>query len=202
LLNRVWYVCPRQVLLIGAVPATCLQTLAKAAKPSTERLHLRNLFLDGRRYQLQPRPDGFQMSSTTRVPWRRGRGRVAAVLIAGCSEIAGGVTRIELRAHMTLPFFLDIFLLPGWMSLLLLAGPLPLPVGLGASLTLLILSWVWHWYTAVLQAAEMVYFVQVALDDLPAASISALPDGHPTVIPSDFQQEWQKFYDEQQRSSG
>lgn len=195
LLGRLWYIQPERMLLVQATPAVCLQTLARAARPSTERLHLRNLFTDGRRYHLKPAIDGFQLNSTSRVPWRRGRGRVASVLMGTCSEVGEGVTRIDLRARMTLPFLLDVFLLPGWMSLLLISGPLPLPVGVGTSLALLALSWVWHWYAAVLQAVEMTYFVQVALDDLPAATIPELESTSDNLIHAEFKQQWQKFYD-------
>jgi hypothetical protein len=193
--SRVGYVHPRRVLLVRATPAICLQTLSQAARPSTERLHLRNLFTDGRRYHLKPHQDGFLLSSTSRVPWRRRRGRVASVLLGTCTEIESSITRIDLRARMTLPFFLDVFLLPGWMSLLLIFGPLPALVGAGISVALLALSWTWHWYAAVLQATEMMYFVQVALDDLPAAEIPELA-ANGSIIYTDFQQEWQKFYDE------
>lgn len=197
LLNRVWYVHPAQVMLVRASPAACAQVLAKAAKPSTERLHLRNLFAEGRRYYLRPAEAGFRMHSTQRSPWRRGRrDRVASVLTGRYSEIDAETTRIDLRARIALPFFLDVFLLPGWMSLLLLFGPLPVAVGLGASLFLLLLSWVWHWYSAALQATEMIYFVQVALDDLPAATLPALETGGDPVIYADFAQQWQKFYEE------
>jgi len=198
--NRVWSVHQERVLLVRATPAVCLHTLAQAARPSTKRLHLRNLFLDGRRYYLTPSEDGFQMRSTTRVPWRRRRrGRVASILEGSCSEMTEGVTRIDLRAHIAPLFLLDVFVLPGWMSLLLIFGPLPAPVGVASSLLVLALSWAWHWYSAVLQATEMFYFVQVALDDLPAAAVHELPNGGDNVIYADFQQEWQKFYDEHRR---
>ncbi|MAS36732.1 MAG: hypothetical protein CL610_22195 [Anaerolineaceae bacterium] len=199
LINRVWYVHPVQVLLVQAALPVCLQTLAHAAKPSTKRLHLRNLFMDGRRYHLMPWKDGFRLNSTSRLPWRRGHGRVASVLTGTCSEVTADITRIDLRARMTLPFFLDIFLLPGWMSLLLIFGPLPLPFAVGASLLLLLLSWLWHRYNAMLQATDMMYFVQVALDDLPAATLDQLPPGQPNVVEADFRQQWEKFYDEQRR---
>jgi hypothetical protein len=195
LLGHVWYIQPERVLLVQATPAECMETLARAARPSTERLHLRNLFTDGRRYYLKPWKGGFQLNSTSRIPWRRGRGRVASVLMGSCSEISAGVTRIDLRARMTLPFLLDVIVLPGWMSLLLVSGPLPLPVGVSLGGVLLALSWIWHWYAAVLQATEMTYFVQVALDDLPAAIIPELDSRGDNVIYADFQQQWDKFYE-------
>lgn len=198
LIQRIWYVRLEQVLWVGASPGACLQTLAQAARPSTERLHLRNLFSDGRRYMLQPSPGGFQMTTTSRIPWRRGRGRVAALLLGTCSPVDDHITRVDLRARMTLPFLLDIFLLPGWMTLLLVYGPLPRPAGIAASITLLGLSWAWHRYNAVLQALDMMYFVRVALDDLPAAVVPEIPADNHHTIHTDFQRQWEKFYDEHQ----
>jgi hypothetical protein len=197
--SHVWYIQPERVLLVKATPDQCMHTLARAARPSTERLHLRNLFSDGRRYYLKPTDTGFQLNSTSRIPWRRGRGRIASVLLGNCSEIDAGVTRIDLRARMTFTHFADVFLLPGWMGLLLISGPLPLPLGVGLSVVLLALSWIWHWYAAVLQATEMTYFVQVALDDLPAATIPELRSSD-NVIHAEFQQQWQKFYEQHKDS--
>jgi hypothetical protein len=195
LLHRVWYTHPRRVLLVHATPVECLYTLALAAKPSTQRLHLRNLFMDGRRYYLKPNPTGFRLNSTSRPLWRRGRGRIASVLLGVCKPVDDRITRVDLRAHLTPLFLLDVFVLPAWMSLLLIAGPLPRSAGIGASLLILALSWIWHWYTAALQATEMVYFVQVALNDLPEAQVAELSANN------EFAVEWEKFY-EQHRTDG
>ncbi len=97
-------------------------------------------------------------------------------------------------------FLLDVFLLPAWMSLLLIAGPLPRSAGISASLLILALSWVWHWYTASLQATEMVYFVQVALNDLPEAQIPELAASN--VVNSDFSTEWTRFYEQHRTNDG
>lgn len=198
LLDRVWYTHAPQVVLVRATPAVCLQTLAAATKPSTRRLHLRNLFADGRRYLLQPTDDGFRMKSTTRVAWRRQRSRAASVLHGRCDELSEGVTHIEMQVRMSVPFLLDVFLLPAWMTLLLVAGPLPRPVGIGASVIILALSWVWHRTTAMMQAVDMIYFVQVALNDLPEYIPEELPrTTEDNVIYADFEQQWRKFYEDQ-----
>jgi hypothetical protein len=173
-----------------------METLALAAKPSTERLHLRNLFSDGRRYYFKLRKSGFQLNSASRTPWRRRRGRMASVLLGTCSLVSAEVTRVDLRSHMTLVFFLDVFLLPGWMSLLLLFGPLPRSTGILASVIVLSLSWIWHWYNAMLQVTDMIYFVEVALDDLPQARIEQLSASSGNTINADFESEWQRFYEE------
>jgi hypothetical protein len=204
ILNRVWYVHPTVTLLLQAAPAICLQVIANAAKPSVERLHLRNLFTDGRRYYLSEAQHGFQMRSTSKIPWRRRkRTQVAAVLFGTISEVGSGITRIQISSRMTVTYFLDIFILPLWMGALLIFGPLRPQVALAGLGLIFALSWLWHWYGAVLQATEMVYFIQVALEDLQPAEIPALAAVNQHVIYSqdDFQQQWQKFYDEQKHKS-
>lgn len=203
-LNRVWYVHPTVTLLLQATPNVCLQVMVNAAKPSVERLHLRNLFTDGRRYYLSAAQDGFQMRSTSKIPWRRRkRTRVAAVLFGTFSEVSTGITRVQLSSRMTAIYFLDIFVLPLWMGALLIFGPLRPQIALIGLGFIFALSWLWHWYGAVLQATEMVYFIQVALEDLQPAEIPALAAINPHVIYSeeDFQQQWQKFYDEQKHKN-
>lgn len=200
LLNRVWYVHPTVTLLLQATPAMCLQVISNAARPSVERLHLRNLFTDGRRYYLSEAQNGFQMRSTSTIPWRRRkRTRVAAVLFARVSEVSSGITRIQISSRMPVSYFLDIFILPLWMGALLIFGPLRPQVALAGLGAIFALSWLWHWYGAVLQATEMVYFIQVALEDLKPAEIPSLAavNQHVVYTQNDFQQQWQKFYDEQ-----
>lgn len=200
-LNRIWYVHPTVTLLLQATPSMCLQILANAAKPSVQRLHLRNLFTDGRRYYLSEVRNGFQMRSSSTIPWRRRkRTRVAAVLFGTFSDAGNGITRIQLSTRMAAVYFLDIFVLPLWMGVLLIFGPLRPQVALMGLGLIFVLSWLWHWYGAVLQATEMVYFIQVALEDLQQAEIPALAAvNHVVYSEEDFQQQWQKFYDEQKR---
>jgi hypothetical protein len=148
--------------------------------------------------------DGFQMRSTSKIPWRRRkRTRVAAVLFGTFSEVSTGITRVQLSSRMTAIYFLDIFVLPLWMGALLIFGPLRPQIALIGLGFIFALSWLWHWYGAVLQATEMVYFIQVALEDLQPAEIPALAAINPHVIYSeeDFQQQWQKFYDEQKHKN-
>ena len=198
LLNRFYYVYPATVLLVSAPPGACLQTLMTAARPSTERLHLRNLFTSGRRYYVQPAREGFHLTSNSKVPWRyRARTRLAAVVSGQLGEAGAGLYRLRLTARMTRLHLLDVLLVPGWMSVLLLAGPLSPTVKAIAIVALFGLSWAWHWYSAVLQATEMIYFVQVALEDLTVTDVKALPPTSDSVIhaPAEFQEEWEKFYE-------
>jgi hypothetical protein len=188
-------------LTIQATPAECLRAIADAAKPSLHRLHHRNLFTDGRRYYLNPLKDGFWMTSNSKILWRRRtRTSVAAIVNAQFSPVNDDTTRITLYARMRLLYFADIFLIPLFISSILIFAPWPTALIAGLSITLFSLSWIGHRLTAAIQATDMVYFVQKALEDIAPANAPQLPAGEPEMITSnrEFRREWQKFYREHQ----
>jgi hypothetical protein len=197
ILHRIWYVHPAVVLTVPASPAVCLQTLATAARPSTDRLHLRDLFTDGRRYYLRPAKEGFQLTSNSRVPWRRGRTGFTAVL-SGTFTQGGDISRILLRARITIPYLIQVFLVPAFISSIIIFARWPRPVIAGAILFLFGLSWMGHRFNAMLQAGEMVFFVQKALEDLGPAEIPAIPaaTGNLVTLEREFREQWDKFYEE------
>ncbi len=197
ILSRVWYVHPAVVLTVQASPAACLQTLVTAARPSTDRLHLRDLFTEGRRYYLQPAREGFQLTSNSRVPWRRGRTTFTAV-VSGNLSAAGDTTRILLRSRITIPYLLQIFLIPAFISSIIIFARWPRPVIAGSILALFGLSWLGHRLNAMLQAGEMVFFVQKALEDLTPADIPLIPatTDNLVTLEREFREQWDKFYEE------
>jgi len=198
LLHRVWYVHPAVVLTVQASPAVCLQTLAVSAKPSQDRLHLRDLFRDGRRYYLQPSKEGFQLTSNSRVPWRRGRTGITAVMSGTFSDGGSDATRLLLRARISIPYLLNTFFVPLFVSsIIVFAHWSPLVIA-ASILALFSLSWLGHRLNATLQAGEMVFFVQKALEDLAPATIPQLPADTQATITMDreFREQWQKFYEE------
>lgn len=198
LLDRLWYVHEDVVVTVQALPSVCLQTVAVATRPSQKRLHHRNLFTDGRRYIIQPLKDGFQMTCTSKVPWSyRRRTRVAAVLRGTFSPLSEDSTRVHLRTRISLWYLLDIFILPGWMAALLFMSPWSQSVEILLASTLFMLSWIGHRLHANLQANEIVYFVQVVLDDLEPVRVPALPAAADDVVhAADFEEQWEKFYQE------
>ncbi|MBI5668657.1 MAG: hypothetical protein HZC41_11680 [Chloroflexi bacterium] len=197
LLDALWYVHPPVALAVQAAPVECLAALAVAAKPSQQRLHLRNLFTEGRRYHLQATADGFRLTSTSKIPWRRGRTTVAALLI-GDFTAGNGVTRVALRARMRLPYFLDIFLIPSFITSIMVFAPWPMWLITLLALVLYGLSWTWHRLTAAMQAAEMIYFVQKALEDLTPYQTPALGQSAPDVV--DFRDEWERFFNQRKHN--
>src|SRR5215207_10015722 len=100
--QALWQLHPPVALVVRASQRQCLQTLFIAAKPSAERLHLRNVFVGGRRYYLQPQPDGFKLTSDNRLLWggRRNRSRMAAVVYGKFSSTGEDITLVRLHSRM------------------------------------------------------------------------------------------------------
>lgn len=200
LLDTFWFVHPPAALTVQAAPIECLRALAMAAKPSQQRLHLGSLFTEGRRYYLQAANDGFRLTSNSKIPWRRGRTGFAAVLIGQFSEAGDGATRILLRARMRMVYLLDIFYIPSFVTALMVFAPWPQATIMLLALALYGLSWAWHRSTAALQAAEMVYFVQKALQELTPYQTPTLAASAPEVVMPNFQEEWDRFFYQQKNN--
>jgi hypothetical protein len=196
-LRRMWHTTQPVILMIAADPQTCLETLIRAARPSTQRLHQRNLFANGRRYHVQQNRAGFRLTTTRSVRWRY-RKRTSTIAVMKGKLIAYGddVTRVELRARVNAGYLLDTLLIPGLMAALLFYvpwSPVVIAVALGV---LLLLSWVGHRAAAVLETQAMIWFAQKALEDLVPAEVAELTPQQHTVIREDFEQAWEKFYRE------
>jgi hypothetical protein len=204
LLRSLWGLHPPVVLVVRASPVVCLQTLGVGARPSTDRLQLRNLFADGRRYYVQPLADGFRLTSDSRRPYgsRRRRTPVAAALFGRFSEAEGGaVTIIRLRTRMNALYLLNALFIPAFITSIILFMPWSRGVIVSLVVGMFTLSLAAHRLNAALQANAMVFFVQKVLEDLPAAELGQLPATNPEVVaPSPaqagFREQWQKFYEE------
>lgn len=205
-LRALWQVHPPVTLMIGAVPEACLHTLLTATRPSTSRLHHRELFHEGRRYYLQRQSDGFRLTSDTRVFWGSRRQRTRSVtLISGAFSRGGSetqpVTFLRLRAQMRLAATISALLLPAFVSSILVMLPWQPSAIVVLIAALFGLSWTSQRFNAAYQANEMIYFVSKVMEDLPPAAIAALPERGPDVIinPAErtFLSEWERFYDAQ-----
>lgn len=196
---RIWYVHPPIILIIKTTPARCVHSLATATRPRTQRLDLSSLYIEGRRYQLHPHRGGFALTTTSKILWRyRRRTSSAAVLKANLSEIDGETTRIRLHANIKLLYLLDVFLIPAFMTSIVLFIPWP-PLVIGVALgALYLLSWFGHRLNAMLEANEMIFFVQKVLEDFVPAEALSLSAGTAGVIYDrrDFDEAWEKFYRE------
>jgi hypothetical protein len=200
--QALWQLHPPVALVVGAPKAACLQTLLAAAKPSADRLHLRNVFADGRRYYVQPQEDGFRLTSDNRLFWgrRRNRTRVAAVVLGEFSSPDGEITFIRLHSRIRVFYLISGLLLPLFFTSIVVYMPWPHAIISAIIVLLFALSLLGRRFDAALQVNEMVYFVQKALEDLPQVEIAALPSSGPDVVASstmtDFREQWYRFYRE------
>lgn len=197
MLARVWYVHPQTVLFLQTTATASVQTMKTAAQPSTQRLHLRNLFADGRRYFIEARAGGFRMMTTSKVLFRARRRTNATAILRGQFAPFGDLTRLDLIARITVGHLLSSLLLPSFMASLLVAMPWPPPLIALLIALLYALSWFGHRYNARLQAHDMVWFVQKSLEDVTVSDIPSLEANQPDILEHqrDFEDEWERFLD-------
>ncbi|MCL4252956.1 MAG: hypothetical protein KJ043_04150 [Anaerolineae bacterium] len=195
LIKTVWEVDDPVLLMVNIAPMQCIQLMKTASKPSVSRLHHRNLFADGRRYQLEAITGGFRMTTTHKIWWQRRRSAFSAVMNGLFTPFGDDLFQVQLKTHIRLFYFLDIFLLPVFMTSILIYTPWHPLVIITLSLLLFGLSWRGHRLNVALEANEMVWFVRIALQDH-LAQVDELPSDSPYVVAldHDFDREWERFY--------
>jgi hypothetical protein len=101
LITRLRYLHPPVVLLVRASRTACLHTLAMASKPSLSRLHLRDLYNEGRRYYVEPHPAGFRLTSNSRMLWGKYRERtpITATLFGALSPLGDDITCVRMHVQ-------------------------------------------------------------------------------------------------------
>ncbi len=168
-----------------------------AAKPSTQRLHLRNLFADGRRYFVEGNPDGFRMMTTRNVAFRYRRRTTATAILRGRFTPFGELTRVDLTARINTGYLVSSFVIPSFMASLLVYMPWSPALVAVMIATLYGLSWMGHRYNARAEAHEMVWFVQKTLEDATVYEIPTLAASTAEVVDihEDFEAEWSRFLD-------
>lgn len=199
LLLLFWYVHPTVLLILTAPPAACLRTLAQAAKPDARRLHLRDLFMDGRRYDVQVGKDltRFTITTTHNIRWRYRRRTSAVAQLTGRVDLIGeDATRMRLNIRIRLIYLLDTLFIPTFVTSIVIYMNWPVWVIVSAVTAMYTLSWIGHYYNAKLEANEMVYFAQKALEEFipppPPELVSASPE---VTLERDFRAAWQRFYE-------
>lgn len=197
LLAYVWYVHKPAFLIIQATPTDCMEKLATASRPSVKRLHHRNLFQQGRRYFVRPQRDGFRLTTTSSLRWRY-RKRTASTTVLNGTFMPYGedITRVKLQVRINAGYFLDAFLLPAFISSIIIYVPWPPPVIGVLILVLFTTSWMGHRFHAMLEASEMIWFVQKVLEEFIPAEVLALNASTSNTVNynRDFDEEWQRFY--------
>lgn len=202
-LSAAWRLHRPVALVVGASPRALLHALGLAARPSTDRLHLRDLFAEGRRYYVRADAGGFRLTSDSRPRWgsrRQRTGRTALVTGTVRGDEDGGVTLVHLRARMFALHTLRALLIPMGMGLIIVSVTWwPLPARVLLIVAIAVFSWVAHWANAALQAAIMVAFVEKALEHLPphTPTLETGPAAD-VVMPGGFSAAWERFYQQHQ----
>lgn len=194
-LRRIWAILEPLTLNVDAAPAACIEMLQTATRPSTDRLHLREAFVEGRRYFIRPTRDGFQMATTSKTLLnRRRRTEALCILNARAVDTGDGRTSLAFSAHMRPVAFIYTLWVPAAMVWLLWPVPWPRPLIVLLLGLLFAFGWTSLRYGAALEATEMVYFIQKTFEDVPKFSLGQLPTPTDTIVGgSEFDAMWDQF---------
>jgi hypothetical protein len=194
-LRGVWSILDPVTINVDAPPDICLPMLSTAARPSTERLHLRDTFTEGRRYFIDPTAGGFRMATTSKTLFnRRRRTESLTILNARVIPTGDGRTSIAIHARMRLLALVSTLWIPVGMVLLL--WPVPWPRVLTVFLLSLMFGFAWASlrYGAALEANEMLFFIQKTFEDVPKFQLAGLPEHSQTIIgANEFDAMWEQF---------
>jgi len=205
-LRRVWYVLSPMSLVVTVAPTMCMHILATISKPSMKRLEYRQLFANGRRYQIGLQSENsFYIMTTHKLIWsQRRRTRSSAILVGQFmrdSEDAP-ITTIKFRAHIKATYLLDVIPLPLFTTSLIIFMPWnPFVIAI-LTVALFAFSWFGHRYNAALEAHHMVFFIQKALEEHIFKSELLSSQGSAEVVykqEADFAREWERFVENQKR---
>jgi hypothetical protein len=199
-LGRVWFLHPTIQLRVALSPSITLQTIATAAQPSTKRLHLRNVFASGRRYYVFSNGgDGFVLTTNAKVSWRYSQRTGLTAMLYGDCAYDGYTTTVSVRSRIKLTYLVNMLLLPTWMTALIIYMPWHPLVIVGCIIALYGLSWMGYRANAMLDAYEMLFFLEKAFEEHTPQAIPTLEAQGAQVLynyRSDFTQAWDKFYEQ------
>ncbi|MBK9122602.1 MAG: hypothetical protein IPM16_05695 [Chloroflexi bacterium] len=168
------------------------RTLDAAATPSTQRLHMRDAFAEGRRYYIDPVDGGFRMATTSKSLFARGRRTSALCLLSATVEpITDSEARIRLEPRLRGLAFAGALVVPTLLSLLLIPVPWPPALLVLTCLIAYAASLVGLLAGARLEAYEMLYFVEKAFEDFRKFSLAQLaPVSQDIIGAQDFRELW------------
>lgn len=202
--QRTRFLHPPVLLAITLSPSECYQQLEKIARPSVQRLHLSDLFARGRRYHLEPGTDqGFRMTTTNKVSWHpRRRTSASAVLRASFqSSEESDITYLRIQGQIRVVYLLQSLFWPLFITSMVVYMPWHPLLKVLPVICLSLAAWLGYRYNAKLEAHDMLFFIEKALEDYIPDS-PALPAQSADIIygaQQDFVTAWERFYDEQQQ---
>lgn len=201
--RHLWIVQDPVAFWVRATPEICLKTVEQAIRPSVKRLHLRETFANGRRYDITRDGAGFRLSSSATSLWQP-RQRISAACVMNVrldTTTDSEQTTLTLIARLRPYAIFNALWIPAMMVYLIGGNPWPRPLIIGILCTLFTLSWASMRLTAAVDAAEMTYFLQKTFEELrhiqPVQLPSPVDDG--VIRGSDFDVMWERFVQSQQQ---
>lgn len=197
LLGWLWIVQKPVAVWVHAKPDVCLKTIEQAIQPSVKRLHLREAFTNGRRYDVTPDGQGFRLTTSAKSFWKpRQRTNAACVMdVRLDSDLESEQTTLTLTARLRAFSIVNALWIPTVMIYLIAGNPWPRLVIWSILLALFGLSWASMRLTAAVDAAEMTYFIQKAFEDFRHVEPVRLPApaDNDVIRGGDFDVMWQRF---------
>ena len=193
-LRHLWSIQALSAIHVNAPPDACMSLLSKAARPSIERLHLRDTFAEGRRYVIEATADGFRMMTTSKALINRRRTESLTVLRAQIISVSEHSTSIVLRGHLRPISVISSFWIPTGMVWLLWPVPWPRMFIVGLLAVIFGFAWAGLRYGAALEITEMIYFIHKAFENIPKfapIALSAPSDGD--ISGGEFDTLWDQF---------
>ncbi len=195
--RRLWIVQDPVAVWVQAPPTICLKTIEQAVQPSVKRLHMREVFTNGRRYDLFPDSNGFRLTTSAKSMWKS-RQRINAACIMNVrvdSDAETEQTTLTLTARLRAFSVFNALWMPSGMIYLISGNPWPRMVIWLILISLFALSWAAMRFSAAVDAAEMTYFIQKTFEDFQRVQPVKLPA--PTdadvIRGGDFELMWQRF---------
>jgi hypothetical protein len=193
-IRHLWSIQTPSAIYVDVPPEVCLSLLSKASRPSIDRLHLRDTFMEGRRYYIEATSDGFRMTTTSKALINRRRTESMTILRAQVNGIGERGTSIVFRGHLRPVRFASSLWIPVGMTCLLWPVPWPRMFIVGLLTVIFGFAWAGLRYGAALEIAEMIYFIHKAFENVPKFVPFALPiPSTRNVSGGDFDVLWDQF---------
>lgn len=197
-IRQLWVIQEPVAFWVKASPEACVKAVEQAARPSVQRLHLREVFTNGRRYDLTTDRRGFTLNTSAITGWRaRQRTTAACTLHVRLDSPTDDPdqTTLTLTPHLRLFAIVRSLWLPILMAYIIGSNPWSPVVITAILICMFALAWAGLRLSASVDAAEMTYFIQKAFEEYrhtQPATLPAPPD--PSVIGgADFEAMWERF---------
>ncbi|MCA9886851.1 MAG: hypothetical protein KC546_00705 [Anaerolineae bacterium] len=199
-IQRLWYVLPHRQVQLALSPAVCMHLLQQTARPSARRLEHRGLFVQGRRYDIEPRKQhAFRMTTTRKMEGYMQRRITPSAVVMGLFIEDGQQSTLHLSARMRTRQIFEAIAWPTFFSSLIIYMPWHGLVVGGLVITLYTTAWMGHRYHAALEAHAMMVFIRKVLADHTQSQPPLLTDDRGDIVydkQAALMNTWDQLYEE------